>query len=109
MAVAIRLVEKEKRGSAIGIILIGLSSSLVFGVPLGTFLSEIIGWRALFVLIGLLTIIPLLVVYRNVPAMQEQEPVMILMQLAILKDKRIVLAVAVTLFYIDGYSTLFTY
>ncbi|MBB4824955.1 DHA1 family putative efflux transporter-like MFS transporter [Sporosarcina luteola] len=109
MAVATRLVESEKRGSAIGIILMGLSSSLVFGVPLGTLLSEIMGWRALFVLIGLLTIIPVLVVYRSVPAIKEQEPVTIGMQLWILKDKRIVLAVAVTLFYVGGYSTLFTY
>ncbi|GIP33579.1 MFS transporter [Paenibacillus sp. J2TS4] len=61
MAVATRLVEKERRGSAIGIILMGLSSSLVFGVPLGTFLSGIMGWKALFVFIGLVTIIPLLV------------------------------------------------
>lgn len=38
MAVATRLVEKEKRGNAIGIILMGLSSSLVLGVPMGTFL-----------------------------------------------------------------------
>ncbi|MFD2115201.1 MFS transporter [Paenibacillus yanchengensis] len=109
MAVATRLVEHEKRGSAIGIILMGLSSSLVFGVPLGTFLSEIMGWRALFVFIGLITVIPLLVVYKSVPTIKEQEPVTIGMQLAILKDKRIVLAVAVTLFYVGGYSTLFTY
>ncbi|OPA78321.1 hypothetical protein BVG16_10545 [Paenibacillus selenitireducens] len=37
MAVATRLVEKERRGRAIGIILMGLSSSLVLGVPIGTF------------------------------------------------------------------------
>ena len=109
MAVATRLVENEKRGSAMGIILMGLSSSLVFGVPLGTFLSGIMGWKVLFVLIGLVTIIPLLVVYRSVPTIKEQEPVTIGVQLSILKDKRIVLAVAVTLFYVGGYSTLFTY
>jgi len=109
MAVATRLVENEKRGSAIGIILMGLSSSLVFGVPLGTFLSEIMGWKALFVLIGLLTIIPLIVVYRYVPTIKEQGSVTIGMQLSILKDKRIGLAVAMTLFYVGGYAALFTY
>ena len=41
--------------------------------------------------------------------MKEQEPVTLGMQLSILKDKRILLAVAVTLFYVGGYSTLFTY
>ena len=109
MAVATRLVDSEKRGSAIGIILMGLSSSLVLGVPLGTFLSEIIGWRALFIFIAFMTIIPVAVVYKRVPSIKEQEPVTIGMQLALLKDKRIVSAVAVTLFYVGGYSTLFTY
>ncbi|MBB6604032.1 MFS transporter [Bacillus pumilus] len=109
MAVATRLVEREKRGTAIGIILMGLSSSLVLGVPIGTFLSSMIGWKALFAAIGLITIIPLIVVYRRIPSMKEQEPVTLRMQLSILKDKRILLAVAVTLFYVGGYSTLFTY
>ncbi|AMM96568.1 MFS transporter [Bacillus pumilus] len=109
MAVATRLVEREKRGTAIGIILMGLSSSLVLGVPIGTFLSSIIGWKALFAAIGVITLIPLIVVYRRIPSMKEQEPVTLRMQLSILKDKRILLAVAVTLFYVGGYSTLFTY
>ncbi|WP_342489875.1 MFS transporter [Bacillus sp. FSL M8-0049] len=109
MAVATRLVEREKRGTAIGIILMGLSSSLVLGVPIGTFLSSMIGWKALFAAIGLITLILLIVVYRRIPSMKEQEPVTLGMQLSILKDKRILLAVAVTLFYVGGYSTLFTY
>ncbi|WP_224930769.1 MFS transporter [Bacillus safensis] len=109
MAVATRLVEREKRGTAIGIILMGLSSSLVLGVPIGTFLSSMIGWKALFAAIGLITLIPMIVVYRRIPSMKEQEPVTLGMQLSILKDKRILLAVAVTLFYVGGYSTLFTY
>ncbi|TKI22318.1 MFS transporter [Bacillus pumilus] len=109
MAVATRLVEREKRGTAIGIILMGLSSSLVLGVPIGTFLSSMIGWKALFAAIGLITLIPLIVVYRRIPSMKEQEPVTLRMQLSILKDKRILLAVAVTLFYVGGYATLFTY
>lgn len=109
MAVATRLVEREKRGTAIGIILMGLSSSLVLGVSIGTFLSSMIGWKALFAAIGVITLIPLIVVYRRIPSMKEQEPVTLRMQLSILKDKRILLAVAVTLFYVGGYSTLFTY
>lgn len=109
MAVATRLVEREKRGTAIGIILMGLSSSLVLGVPIGTFLSSMIGWKALFAAIGVITLIQLIVVYRRIPSMKEQEPVTLRMQLSILKDKRILLAVAVTLFYVGGYSTLFTY
>ncbi|AJS58632.1 MFS transporter [Paenibacillus sp. IHBB 10380] len=109
MAVATRLVEKERRGRAIGIILMGLSSSLVLGVPIGTFFSEMFGWRVLFILIGLLTFLPLLIVYKKVPAIKEDEAVTLRIQLSILKDSKILTALAITLFYIGGYSTLFTY
>ncbi|MEK8208621.1 MFS transporter [Paenibacillus sp. FSL L8-0696] len=109
MAIATRLVEKEKRGIAIGIILMGLSSSLVLGVPVGTFFSEMFGWRVLFVLIGLLSILPLLIIYKKVPAIKEEEKVTLRMQLSILKNPTILMALVITLFYVSGYSTLFTY
>ncbi len=109
MAVATRLVEKERRGRAIGIILMGLSSSLVLGVPIGTFFSEMFGWRVLFILIGLLTILPLLIIYTKVPVIKEEEAVTLRSQLFILKDSKILTILAITLFYVGGYATLFTY
>ncbi|MBT2285433.1 MFS transporter [Paenibacillus polymyxa] len=109
MAVATRLVEKEKRGNAIGIILMGLSSSLVLGVPSGTFFSEIFGWRVLFVFIGLLSVLPLLIIYKKVPAIKEEEKITLRMQISILKNPLILTALLITLLYIGGYSTLFTY
>jgi len=109
MAVATRLVDKEKRGNAIGIILMGLSSSLVIGVPMGTFLSSIIGWRGLFIVVGILLLIPFVFVYKNVPSIKEKEVVTIRMQLSILKRPKILITICVTLLYIGGYATLFTY
>ncbi|GAB1157249.1 MFS transporter [Paenibacillus illinoisensis] len=109
MAVATRLVEKEKRGNAIGIILMGLSSALVLGVPIGTFFSEMFGWRVLFILIGVLSILPLLVIYKMVPAIKEEEKVTLGMQLSILKNPTILMSLIVTLLYVGGYATLFTY
>ncbi|WP_136605690.1 MFS transporter [Paenibacillus dokdonensis] len=109
MAVATRLVEKEKRGNAIGIILMGLSSSLVLGVPIGTFFSEMFGWRFLFVLIGILSILPFLIIFKKVPAIKEEEKVTLRMQLSILKNPTILTALVITLLYVGGYATLFTY
>ncbi|MEY9094281.1 MFS transporter [Paenibacillus sp. RC84] len=109
MAVATRLVEKERRGNAIGIILMGLSSSLVLGVPIGTFFSEMFGWRVLFIGIGLLSVLPLLIIYKKVPSIKEEEKVTLRMQLSILRNSKILTALVITLFYVGGYSTLFTY
>ncbi|WP_025679933.1 MFS transporter [Paenibacillus massiliensis] len=109
MAIATRLVEHEKRGSAIGIILMGLSSSLVLGVPIGTFFSEMFGWRNLFIFIGVLSILPLVIIYNKVPAIKEEEKVTLGMQLSMLKSSTVLTALVITLLYVGGYSTLFTY
>ncbi|ASJ55175.1 MFS transporter [Brevibacillus formosus] len=109
MAVSTRLVEEGNRGRAIGIILMGLSSSLVLGLPVGTFLSEGIGWRLLFIFIGLLGLVPLLVIYKKVSPIKAQEAVTPRAQLAVIKNKKILAAVVITLLYIGAYSTLFTF
>ncbi|MGR6541686.1 MFS transporter [Paenibacillus tundrae] len=109
MAVATRLVEQERRGNAIGVILMGLSSSLVLGVPIGTFFSEMFGWRVLFILIGVLSIIPLLIIYKKVPSIKEEEKASLSMQLSIMKNPTILTALLITLLYVGGYATLFTY
>ncbi|MCC8437676.1 MFS transporter [Brevibacillus sp. M2.1A] len=109
MAVSTQLVEEGNRGRAIGIILMGLSSSLVLGLPVGTYLSEAIGWRLLFIFIGLLGLIPLLVIYKKVPPIKAQETVTPRAQLAVIKNKKILAAVVITLLYIGAYSTVFTY
>lgn len=109
MAVATRLVEQKRRGNAIGIILMGLSSSLVLGVPIGTFFSEMFGWRVLFILIGVLSIIPLLIIYKKVPSIKEEEKASLSMQLSIMKNPTNLTALLITLLYVGGYATLFTY
>lgn len=109
MAIATRLVEQEKRGNAIGIILMGLSGSLVLGVPIGTFFSEMFGWRVLFILISGLSVLPLFIIYKRVPAINEEEKVTISKQLSILKNPTILIALVITLFYVGGYATIFTY
>ncbi|KQY88007.1 chemotaxis protein [Paenibacillus sp. Root52] len=109
MAVATRLVQQERRGNAIGVILMGLSSSLVLGVPIGTFFSGMFGWRVLFILIGVLSLVPLLIIYKKVPSIKEEEKAGLSMQLSIMKNPTILTALLITLLYVGGYATLFTY
>ncbi|TPM26503.1 MFS transporter [Mesorhizobium sp. B2-3-4] len=48
MVVAVGLVPEEKRGMAVAVILSGLTVSNVIGVPAGTAIGNIWGWRATF-------------------------------------------------------------
>ncbi|MNW23671.1 Purine efflux pump PbuE [compost metagenome] len=74
-----------------------------------TFFSEMFGWRVLFILIGVLSVLPLLIIYKKVPAIKEEEKVTLRMQLSMLRNSTLLTALVITLFYISGYSTLFTY
>ena len=60
----------ERRGKALGTVMAAFSVSTVAGVPLSLFLAnhiEILGWRAPFIFIGLISVLVLYIGYRNIP------------------------------------------
>ncbi|MBO0984537.1 MFS transporter [Rathayibacter sp. SD072] len=71
ITVAARVVGQDRVGRATMFTSAGLSLATVAGVPLGVVLSELVDWRAAFVLIGVLTAllaVPLRLVLPSVPA-----------------------------------------
>lgn len=54
LGVAAHIAPPERRGSAIGTILMGTSLSLVIGLPLGTLIGEYMGWRCIFAILGVI-------------------------------------------------------
>jgi DHA1 family purine base/nucleoside efflux pump-like MFS transporter len=64
---ATELVDDKMRGRAIGIIFMGISGSLVFGVPTGIVITGIVGWRGVFVALATLAAAVWLVSWRSVP------------------------------------------
>lgn len=65
---ATELVEERMRGRAIGILFMGISGSLVFGVPTGMVISEFAGWRGVFVVLALLAALVLMAGWYSLPA-----------------------------------------
>ncbi len=60
----------ERRGKALGTVMVAFSVSTVAGVPLGLFLANHIpalGWRAPFIFIALVSTLILYLGYRNIP------------------------------------------
>ena len=53
-AVAATLAPPEKRGRALAVVTGGLTIAFAFGIPLGTLVGDYFGWRAAFVLVGVL-------------------------------------------------------
>ncbi len=66
--VATQLVAKDKQASAIAVMFTGLTAANILGVPFGTFLGQMYGWRATFWAVTLIGILSFFVIRHFVPA-----------------------------------------
>lgn len=66
--VAVSLVPKERRGFAVALILSGLTVSNILGVPGGTAVGNMFGWRATFWAVGGLSLVATLAIALFLPA-----------------------------------------
>lgn len=108
--IATGLVAKEKAASAIAIMFSGLTVALVTGVPLGTWIGQVFGWRETFLVVSLLGLVAmvgsLLLVPGNLPkgaASSVRE------QLSVLTRKPLLLVYAKTALGYGGAFTAFTF
>ncbi|MDQ0060566.1 MFS transporter [Paenibacillus harenae] len=109
LTVAAKLAPPEKQGSAIATLVMGFSTSLIIGVPLGRVAAAAYDWKFIFAGIGLLGLVAILLILFTIPRTEGEEPVPIGRQLALLKQPKIVVALLVTFFWIGGYSIANTY
>ena len=103
------LVDETHKGRAIGIVSMGVSASLVLGVPIGLVLGDSFGWRAPFVLITLLTILSILGVHLFMERSKPRPPVPLKELWGGLKSKKILLAHGATLLYMTGHTAMYAY
>ena len=110
VTMASTIVEPQYRGRAIGIVNMGVSGSLVLGIPFGLMLGNTFGWRAPFIMIAILTLCSMAGVYFFMKQITPgQGAVSIGQQLRTLKNSKILLANATTFLVLAGHTTLYTY
>lgn len=108
--IAAGLVPKEKAASAIAIMFTGLTVALVTGVPIGTFIGQIFGWRSTFLVVAALGAIAILGTILFVPSSIPSSKPATLRQLAkVLTHPRLILAYAITAIGYGGSFVAFTY
>ncbi|WP_061172453.1 MFS transporter [Caballeronia hypogeia] len=109
---AASLTAPERRGRAIGIVFMGISGSLVLGVPIGMQIAQWWGWRAVFVAIAL-PVLPMAVwLVRHLPrdvTTGRAAPDARVAWRAMLGERRLMAAQCVTIAMIGGHFTLFAY
>ena len=62
-----RMVEPEQQGKALALAMVGTPIALSLGVPLGTWLGGLVGWRSTFGLMSVLTLLLIVWVLVKVP------------------------------------------
>ncbi|MFC9601541.1 MFS transporter [Peribacillus butanolivorans] len=104
-----RMVPDALRGRALAVAMVGTPIALTFGVPIGTLLGDLIGWRAVFGLMSLLTLVLIVWVLWKVPDYpgQSAEQRMTVGQVFVLPGIRPILMVVLT--WMLAHNILYTY
>jgi Arabinose efflux permease len=106
---AAKMVPVEKIGSAIGTIILGFSSAMILGVPLGVALTNMYNWQMIFWFLGAGGMIILIGLAILLPQIEGDAPVPFRQQLGVLANPVIFFALMLVLFREAGNSVMFTY
>jgi len=108
--IAADLVPEDKRASAIAIMFTGLTVATITGVPLGTYVGQLFGWRATFwgvAALGVIALISTLILLPN--NFKSAPPVSINDQIKVITNGRLLLAFAITALGYGGTFVAFTF
>ncbi|MGE8081389.1 MFS transporter [Peribacillus loiseleuriae] len=97
------------RARAISIVLMGVSASLVLGVPFGLMLGNAFGWRAPFGFIAALTAISILCIHLLLGKIEPKPSISIKAQLQALKNEKIIFIQLTSVLFFGGHLTLYAY
>ncbi|MGE7882871.1 MFS transporter [Bacillus sp. NPDC094077] len=109
LTIAAKIAPEGKQGSAIATVVMGFTASLIIGVPLGRIISSVLGWKAVFGGIALLGILAMIIIRVSIPLIKGDKPVPLVKQLALFKKGRVTIGLAITFFWLGGYSIAYTY
>jgi DHA1 family putative efflux transporter-like MFS transporter len=106
---AAKMVPPEKIGSAIGTIVLGFSSAMILGVPIGIALTDLFSWRMIFLFLAAGSLIILIGMALMLPEIEGDAPVSFRKQFSVIANPAILFALLFVLFREAGNSAMFTY
>lgn len=109
LTLASHISKPEYHGRAIGLVIMGISGSVVLGLPIGVSLGHALGWRSPFIVVAILTIALVLGVYLFFGKITTQPPMSLKKQLEALNDQKVLFGQLTTFFFLAGHFTLYGY
>ncbi|WP_117168041.1 MFS transporter [Paraliobacillus sediminis] len=109
LTIASKVVSPAHRAKALGLIYMGISSSLVMGVPLGILISEEFGWRIIFLGIAILSIGSFVLISIFLERIPGENSIPLSKQLKAVSSIKIGSAHLATMFMLAGHYTIYAY
>ncbi|MDB5991954.1 MAG: transporter of the superfamily [Herbaspirillum sp.] len=107
--VAASLVPENRKASAVALMFTGLTLANVLGVPLGTALGQLAGWRVPFWGVAGLGVLSLIGLWRVLPSARDQQKADLRSEIRQLGNAGIWAALATTMLFSAAMFALFTY
>ncbi|MDH1213700.1 MFS transporter [Pseudomonas chengduensis] len=104
-----QLAGPEKAGQAIANVYLGISAAMLLGIPLGTLVSNALGWRGAFWLLAGLSLIMALAILAFMPAVSRTAKVDFLQQAKIFKEPYFLSNVLLSIVVFSAMFTAYTY
>jgi DHA1 family purine ribonucleoside efflux pump-like MFS transporter len=108
-AIAMRLVPEHLLPRALSIVFTGVSVATVSAAPIGAYLGDLLGWRAVFGISAVIGVLTLLVQMLSLPSLPPQAKPNLRTLIELLRRPSIRLVLATILISISGHFAGFTY
>ncbi|WP_037308959.1 MFS transporter [Amycolatopsis orientalis] len=95
-AVAAELTTPERRGRAVALVFGGLTVATILGVPLGSVLSQSVGYQAVFALVAAFSLLGAFAVRLVLPSVPAPPPVRLAERFTVAKDPRVLAMLGAT-------------
>ncbi|GLY63384.1 MFS transporter [Amycolatopsis taiwanensis] len=106
---AVRLVPPRSVTPATSLIFSGVAVASVLGVPAGTYLGELTGWRAAFASAGGLALVVLVALAVLLPRLPAEQEVRLGGVLGLLREPRVATGLVVVALLVTGHFAAYTY
>ncbi|BBI34237.1 MFS transporter [Cohnella abietis] len=106
---AAKLVPPEKLGGAIGTIILGFSTAMLLGVPIGITITKWLHWQSIFLILGIISFLILLGIMIFLPDIEGDAPISFKQQFTVLRNPIVISGLLVSFFWGAGNSVAQTY
>ncbi|MBB2177450.1 MFS transporter [Gluconacetobacter johannae] len=107
--VAASMVERARRGWAVGRVLSGIAISTLVGAPFSTFAADHLGWRVAYLIIGAFGFVTFLGVWRYIPADRPNRTNSPLKEVRALGNTQVLLTLLTAAIGFGGMFAIYTY